>query len=291
MKKFIYLIFCFLIASNISYSKKSIVVTGFNIKLIVQELTKDRIEVTNIIPPNVSLHTFTPKPSEVMKIKRADLLIYLSDKVDFWMKNFRTNNLLELMSLVPKDKILIFDNGEHNHNNLGHKNNIDPHFWLNPQIVKLIIPKLLDKIIAIDPVNAKFYRDNSFSFINKLEHLNNKIISKLSKYKGENVILFHPSFRYFLKQYNINYVGAIEEGPGKEPSPKKLIEIVKKIRKYNIKAIFIEPQLSDKAVKSIAREARIKVLTLDPVGNYKDRNSYEKMLMYNVNVFIKAFEK
>jgi len=294
VQRFFLLIIFFCLITNFSLSKKSIVVTGYNIKLIVQEITGDSIDVTNLIAPNVSLHTFSPKPSEVKKLKSADFLIYLSDEVDFWVKKFRSDNILELISLVPKEYLMFFDEKK------GHilsksfekgDGDIDPHFWLNPVIVSKIVPMLLERIVKLDPKNSGYYKANASKFIDKLKELDKKVISKLSKFKGESVILFHPSFRYFLKQYNLNYIGSIEESPGKEPSPKMLIDIVKRIRENNVKAIFIEPQLSDKAAKSIAREAKIKVLTLDPIGNYSQRNSYEKLLMYNVNTFVEAFER
>ena len=107
---------------------------------------------------------------------------------------------------------------------------------------------------------------------------------------GKPVFLFHPSFRYMLKRYKLIYLGAIETSPGKEPSPKYVLQIVEKINSSGAKALFTEPQLPNAPAKTIAEAAGVSLYELDPIGGVKGKMSYSDLILYNADLLAKALK-
>ena len=290
--RYIFLILTFLTISNIAFAKKTIVVTGYQIKLIVDEIAGDKVDVINLVSPSNSPHTYNPKPSQIVEAKKADILYYISDNLDSWVSKFNSKKAIELIDLLPKQFRMEFEEEEEHHHEHGHHHrNWDPHFWLSPIAVKELVPKITKIFTDLDKKNTSYYKEKAHDFIKRLEILDIKISDKLKKFKGENVFLFHPSFRYFLKQYDLNYAGSIEEFPGKEPSPKYLMELMKRLKAKNAKAIFTEPQLPENPAEAISKSTGLPLFVLDPIGGIKGRDSYEKLMMYNTNILVKAFTK
>ena len=93
--------------------------------------------------------------------------------------------------------------------------------------------------------------------------------------------MYHPVWAYFLKDYNIKVIETIEKKPGETPSPKRVVEIIRKIRKEKGKVIIGEPGVSEKWVNMIAKSANIKVIILDPLGFSKNMNTYEDLIRIN----------
>ena len=156
--------------------------------------------------------------------------------------------------------------------------------------VKSMLPNLLKKLNDLNPELSDVFKTGTEKFSKKLDELNIKVIIKISKYKGENIYLFHPSFLYYLKQYGLNYGGAIEASPGKEPSSKSTITLVNKIKKSKAKALYTEPQLPESPVKAIAEASGLKIFKLDPLGGVPGREHYYEYIMYNTNIFVKSFK-
>ena len=103
-------------------------------------------------------------------------------------------------------------------------------------------------------------------------------------------MLSHPFFQYFLNRFDIHLAGIIEVIPGKEPSPRELMKIIKKVKRENVKAIFTHPQLPDRAAESVAEAAGIKVYELDPIGGVTGRVTYNELLLYNTRILFEALK-
>ena len=178
-----------------------------------------------IIPANTNPHIFEPTPETFRLIEKADLIIINGGDVDFWVENLLKNKRKDILNVSYNIKF--------------EENN--PHIWLNPIIAKKISENIYKKLVSLDPKNKKYYEINFKGLIKKLDDLDKEIKKRLSKYKTKEVIVYHPAWYYFFKRYNIKTLAVIEEGEGKEPSPKKVIEIINLIKKKKIKYIFKSP--------------------------------------------------
>ena len=263
-------------------SQIKIVTTLHPFKEIILKVAGKRGEVTSILKPGFSPHTYEVSPSEVKKVESADLLFYGSDDLDSWVLRFDNKNKIELISLLPADSLIriITINGK----SVG----LDPHFWSDPLLVKILAMNLADVLCKTDPDGCTEYKKNAKLFSDELDRLYSVIESKLINLKAENVILSHPFFAYFLQRFNLKVVCLIEPIPGKEPTAKDLKKIIDSAIKKNVVAIFMQSQLPEKPALIVSESTGIKLFTLDPIGGVEGRYSYEELLLYNTEIIVNA---
>ena len=279
VKKISLLVFLFQLTNT---AQPEYVTTIHPFKEIIQRVVGEWGKVICLLSPGSSPHTFYISPSEVKVIESADALFYCAKNLDEWAIRYNNPNKIELLSLLPVDSLLnIFTI---RNRNVG----LDPHFWTDPVLVKIMLPQLAAKLCSIDPDGCKIYKANAEEFSVELELIYREINKNLKQVNKRTVILSHPFFQYFLKRFNFKLAGIIEPIPGKEPTPKELKVLIDIVLKNGVKAIFTHIQLPDIAAHLLSESTGIKVRTLDPVGGVEGRNSYNEILMYNTSIILKA---
>jgi zinc transport system substrate-binding protein len=265
--------------------------------MIIREIVGDRGTVTSLLQPGSSPHTYEPKPSDMIAVESADCFFYVAQNLDGWATSFSNDNMFGVLDMVPEEMRRAFEEqpheleaheseGDHDEHEHG---GIDPHLWTDPLTVKAIVPVLAEKMAEIDPSGKDIYMENSSRFCGELDNLNTEVAGMLAPYRGEAVILMHPSFGYFLNRYGLALAGAIELVPGSEPSPAYIADLMQIIHERNIKAIFNEPQLPQSAADMLSEETGLPIFTLDPNGGVEGRENYWDLILYNANVLVKAF--
>ncbi len=238
----------------------------------VKKIAKDTVNLHILIPPGSSPATYAPKPSKLKEINKCS--IYFTIKVPFeknWLKRFLSiNPSLKVVDTTKYiDKIPLSDS-------LGHKKHDhdhgmpDPHVWLDPKLVLKMAKIIQTTLSKNDPKNREFYAKNFKNFKIELAKLQIKLKKDLTKLKNREFIVFHPSFGYFAKAFNLKQI-AIEKG-GKEPSLKQIKKIIDFIKAKNIKTIFFEPQFSQKSVRYIAKKTGAQIVGVDPLSYEWDQN-------------------
>ncbi|WP_419763650.1 MAG: metal ABC transporter solute-binding protein, Zn/Mn family [Arcobacter sp.] len=141
----------------------------------------------------------------------------------------------------------------------------DPHTWTSPSNVKIMAKNIYDTLVKFDQKNKDYFKANYLNFIEEINHTNKKIKDILSAIPtNSKFMVFHPSWGYFAKEYNL--VQFEIEVEGKEPKPKMLQKIIDEAKEENIKAIFTQLEFSDKSAKVIANELKIKVVKETPLA-------------------------
>ncbi len=140
------------------------------------------------------------------------------------------------------------------------------------------------------PEKANEFEENFLAYSKTLVALEIKLDQKLSTLKNRDITTFHSAWNYFARDHGVNIVTTFEEFPGENASASYLAEFQKKVRQNNIKVIFTEPQFSPKPLEPIARDLKIKISVLDPLGGLEDRKTYEALMLYNVNQIIEALK-
>lgn len=304
-KFFSIIIFIFTALVACSTQKKEIyyVTSSAPLAMIIHEVAGPQIKVEYIVPPNTSPHTYNPKPSDALKIAKATAVFFVSKTNDGWIEKFSHPKIIETLRLVDKSYLLSKEQMKndatphameysHHHDNITDTTfdyqKYDSHFWTDPILIKSLTSKIIDTLSKIDPLNAQTYKTNGETFIKKLTIIDKQISSIVSNIKDKPIFLHHPSFLYFIKRYGLTYGGSIEPNPGQELSPSGFANIVAKIKNSGVKAIFSEPQLPDKLIKSIAFESGVAIYELDPIGtNFKNYNDF---ILFNANKLKEALE-
>jgi zinc transport system substrate-binding protein len=265
----------FLLQGNI-FCEAEYITTIQPFKDILVNLIGNRAVVRQLVPAGVSPHTFEIKPSLFKSIGKSPVLFYGASNLDGWVLDIPHPNKIELIGLIPESQLLQFETNLHTTSDI-----IDPHFWHDPTVVKALLPKLCDTLIAIDPQGRSFYQENVKKFSKSLDSLVIIIKSELAGIQNQYLFLSHPFFLYYLHRFNFKVAGVIEFNPGSEPTPKKLKHFVDLANQYHVKAILTQFQLSDRPAKLVAESTNIKIIQLDPLGGLKFTRTYRELLLFN----------
>lgn len=254
MKKYIIL----LILTISAFAKVNVAVSIPPQEYILEQIAPNLVDTEVVVKPGNSPHTYEPKPSQMIALSKAK--IYFAIGVEFensWLPKFKAqNNNLLIVHTDKNIKKYPITSGQE-------AGELDPHIWLSPKNLKVIAKNMANALIKVDTNHTKEYKDNLNQFITKLDKLDKKIKDKLSKLKNRNFLIFHPSWGYFARDYNLKQIAV--EIKGKEPSARELISVIKLAKKTAVKVIFTQPEFSQKSAKLIANELGIKVVKVSPL--------------------------
>ncbi|MEJ5173409.1 MAG: metal ABC transporter substrate-binding protein [Hydrogenothermaceae bacterium] len=273
MKIFITFILVFGIFFN-SYGQVKITTIVKPLADIVREISKDKVEVSYIIPPNVNFHMYEYKTSDIKKIVESDLFLYIG---------YGEPNIRGIVKNIPKEKAVKISSlkGLTLLREEDHPDEIHPALWLDPINAKVIANFITDYLSQKDPANKEFYIKNYKKFSQDIDSLINYGNEKLSKLRNKNFVSYHYEFPYFVNRFKLIYLTEIEMGHGREPTPKHIFEVIQNIKLNNVKVIFTSKQFYNKKVLDlIISKTQVKVLFLDSQG---ENPTYIDMMRYNID--------
>lgn len=247
------------------FGKVDVVVSILPQKTFVKKIAGDLVDVTVMVAPGASPAVYEPKPSQMKKITKAQ--IYFSIGVPFekaWLSRFKAQNPNMLLYDTSKG-IKKLPMQEHHHGHHHHSSSIlDPHIWLSPTLVKIQAKNIADALKKIDPKHKTVYENNLNRFKKEIDELNRRLSKILKPCQGKAMMVFHPSWGYFAKEYGLKQIPV--EVEGKEPKSKELVKIIHEAKEEGVKTVFVQPQFSKRTVKVIATSIGAKIVEADPVA-------------------------
>ena len=276
MKKILFL--CIAFFTLLNASKPEITVNILPQEYFVEKIVKDKFEINVMVKPGSSPHNYEPKPSQMKSLVNSKAYFLVGDPFEqAWMDKFKQNakNTLFVDTTKGIEKIQMEEHNHHDEANVDAKHDehdhsgFDPHVWLDPLLVKIQAKNIYEAMVEIDSHNSDFYKTNYEEFIKELDTLDENIKTILSPYKDKAFMVFHPSWGYFAKRYDLEQISI--EIEGKEPKPNELVELIEEAKKYDIKIVFVAPQFSQKSAKTISKNINANVIAIDPIsGNWKE---------------------
>lgn len=257
-----------LIINSFLYANVNTIVSVAPQVTFIKAIGGDKVNITLMVKPGNSPHTYEPKPSQMKNISKAD--IYFSIGVEFenaWLDRFKNQN--QKMKIVDLSKnIDKIDIQEHSHEDKMYQNHDkhdskDPHIWTNPKNVKIVAKNIYNALIKLDQINKNYYKKNLDKFLLHVDNTDTKIKSIL-KNRNRKFMVFHPSWGYFAKEYNLIQIPI--EIAGKSPKPRELKHLIEEAKEENVSVIFTSPEFSDSIAKQIANEIKIPVVKISPLN-------------------------
>jgi len=289
-------------------SKPTIFVSILPQKYFVERLVSDEFEVEVMVPPGQSPATYEPTPQQMVALSNA--VLYFKIGVPFeqsWLDKIAELNpdlifvdtaagieLREMASLAEIIETEIDTHAEEhhaeehhaedqNHDDHDHEGAMDPHIWLSPELVKIQADNILSSLTELKPERKDVYELRNQSFKLDLEELQQEIMLNFSNLKNRELLVFHPSWGYFAKEFGLQQIPI--EISGKAPTSRELTKIMKLAKDREIKVIFVQKQFSKHEAEMVADNISGTVVQIDPLAeNYLDNmSSISKHIQESLN--------
>lgn len=275
---------------------------------LVERVAGERAEVSTLLPPGASPHSFDPTPSQAAALARADLVI-MNGGLDLWLARLVAATspgtpVLTLLDSIEFDPVEGHDHDHdehdeaHNHDDAdsteAHDHTstefqaINSHVWLDPTLMIPALDAVAAALTEADPAGAETYAANALRTQAELRLLDEKLTELMAPAAGAPFVPFHDAWVYFAQRYDLNTVVTLEPFPGREPSPRYVAEAVRDVIASGAKVIFAERQLGSRSAEVVAQSAGVEVAILDPLGGAPGPTSYEALLLENAAIIVAA---
>jgi zinc/manganese transport system substrate-binding protein len=280
--------------------KLNVVTATTDMAALAQEVGGDRISVESIARGYQDPHFVEAKPSFLLKLRQADLLIVVGLQLEIgWLPpliaqsgNARVqvgaagyldaSQFAEILD-IPTGTVTRAMGDVHPLGN--------PHYWLDPDNGRRIAKGIAGKLGELDPSGASYFQERFQDFDKRLGVAEQKWEAEMKPFRGRKVVTYHNSFPNFANHFGLNVIGYVEPRPGIPPTPSHTIELIGLMKRENCKVILVEPYFDLKTPNSIARETGGKVVQYLPsVGGEKDVTEYFKLFDYDIGLLTQAFQ-
>jgi zinc transport system substrate-binding protein len=248
-----------------------ILTSVFPLKEFAAAVVGDRGEAALLLPPGAGVHTWQPRPGDLVRLTECDLFIHVGAGLEPWLPGLmkglagRRPEALEVsagLPLLPSGEEAGHEDEEHDHGEF------DPHVWLDPDLAVRIVGAIRERLTLLDPGGESVYRRNAAGLEERLRDLDSRCREGLRGCSGKAIILAgHAAFGYLARRYGLEQIALYGMSPDSQPTPAKLIEIVHMARARGVTAVFAENSESPALARSLSRELGVRILVLNPAHN------------------------
>jgi zinc/manganese transport system substrate-binding protein len=249
MKKLTAILFALAVCLTSSYAKLNVVTTLPDFGALAREIGGDKVEVTTLAKPTEDPHFVDARPSFVVQLRNADVLIDGGAELEIgWLppllQNARNPKIevgkpgrvqaAEGIKLMGAPQTLTRAAGDVHA--LG-----NPHFTVDPIIAKTVAQHIAQAFSAVDAANAATYETNYKKFESAINAKLQEWGTAMLPFKGQHVVAYHDSWPYFAHRFGVEIDVFLEPKPGIPPSPSHLAEVIQQVKAQKIKAVIVEP--------------------------------------------------
>jgi ABC-type Zn uptake system ZnuABC Zn-binding protein ZnuA len=261
----------------------------------------DRVKVDSIARGYQDPHFVEAKPSFILKLAKADLLVVVGRDLEIgWLppliqqsRNARIQvgaagyldaSLTAKILEIPTGQITRAMGDVHPQGN--------PHYHLDPGNGRRIAKAIADKLTQMSPGDAAYFAARYADFDKRLAEAEKRWDAAMAPYRGLQIVTYHRSWANFTDRFGLDVMGYVEPRPGIPPSPQHTIDLIREMKARNVKILVVEPYFDLKTPNSIARETGARVVVLLPsVGGEKGVTDYIKLFDYDVDLLVKAIQQ
>ena len=229
---------------------------------MVERIGGEHVAAHSLVQPGDSPTTYETTPKQLAALWQADL--YLAIGVPF-----EGPLLLKLEAMYLEIPIAsVFEDIDRlpmvDHHGHGAAGSPDPHIWLDPELVKVQATAVRRQLCEIAPIRCAEFNKNLEDYLHDVDAVERRMDDVLRPYRDRELFVFHPSFGYLARRYGLHQVAV--EVDGKQPSPRQLADLVERVHGSNTRAIFVQPQIADRAAQAVAVASGCTLVELDPLA-------------------------
>lgn len=279
--------------------KLNVVTATTDMAALTQEVGGDKVGVESIARGYQDPHFVEAKPSFLLKLRQADLLVVVGLQLEIgWLPPLITQSgnpriqvgapgyldasqFAEILE-IPQGQVTRAMGDVHPLGN--------PHYWLDPDNGRRIARGIANKLAEMDPSDGAYFQQRFQDFDKRLTAAEQKWDEEMRSYRGRKLVTYHRSFPNFAKHFGLDVIGYVEPRPGIPPTPTHTLELVQLMKRENCKLVLVEPYFDLKTPQSIGRETGAQVVVYLPsVGGEKGVDNYFQLFDYDIGLLVKAF--
>ncbi len=281
--------------------KLNVMTTTEDLASIAKEVGGERIAVEAIARGYQDPHFVEAKPSFILKLQKADLLIVIGLELEIgWLpplvQQSRNGKIqpgaegyLDASQGVQKLEIPTgqITRAMGDVHPLG-----NPHYWMDPENGKRIAKEMVDAFDRLRPGDRAYFDQRLADFTSRLDAAEKRWMATMAPYKGTKVVTYHRSFPNFAERFGLEIVGYVEPRPGIPPTPQHTLDLINEMKRQKVKVVLVEPYFDLKTPTAIGRETGARVLVMPPsVGGVKETSDYFALFDYNINLLVNALKQ
>jgi len=224
----------------------------------------DKVNVALMVPSSADPHTYELLPGQLTQVSNAKMYAMIGTPLEFetnYMDKIKNTNPNMVVVNCSQGITLIPNTAENQSDTL------DPHDWVDPKNAKIMVNNIYQGLVKVDPADQAYFANNRDQYLAKLDELDKNTTQTLKNKQGTNILIFHPAFAYYAKDYNLNQTAVMINA--EEPSPQRIAMLVNIAKDNNIKVMYSQPQYDQKYMQSIASQVNGQVLMVDDLNeNY-----------------------
>lgn len=259
------LVFCFF-SFSLKAETPTVLVSVAPYKLFVEKIAGDTVQVNLMVPAGASSHTYEPTPKQMIAAGKAAAWFIIGEsfegraipalkahKPDMAIVDLRQG--VEMIAADPLTGCACC-----------HANSQDLHIWMSPKEVQIQARTIAQALSKLFPQHQLQYQEGLNQLLKELQGLNQQIAAVLQPLNNRLILVSHPAYAYFCRDYQLKQMSI--EFEGKDPTPQQLTNILHQARIAHIKRVFIQPQYNNKGARLFARELGAGVIMLDPYSEH-----------------------
>ncbi len=274
------------LAADSEQKKGTKIVTSIMpLALLVNEIISDDDSIEVLLEKNQNHHIASLKPSQRKKVDQADIIFYIDDSFEYFLKKIKNSDNSKYKYIAIGDTsglrlLSVRESGQSPHvahdklfrkepktNDDGHNHSgVDWHLWLNPDNAIVMLMKIRDELTKFRPENEVIYQERYEIFSQHLIKHSMKKAKKMMEVLDSPFFVLHDGLQYFEEQYGLESKGTVLKD-GEISASAKHLSMLKKIRRANdVNIIIKEEQYSDRAIQSLAGEKPFKIINVDSLA-------------------------
>ncbi len=235
-----------------------IVTTTYPLAYAAEYLAGDDAQVLLLLPSGADPHSFSPRPSDITILRRADLILYNGAGLDAWIEqtadnlNLPSSRLVEAASLV--NLLETEEHEEYEHEEEDDHGVFDPHFWLDPVVYAAFAQAFSTRLAELAPESSANFTDRQQRLADELKQLDAEFEQAFAICDLNKIIVAHDAFNYLASRYGFELIAISGISPQEEPSVRRLAQIAQLARDHQINVVFFENTVSPRLAQAIAAE-------------------------------------
>ncbi len=279
----------------------NVVTSTEDLASIVRSVGGDKVSVESLARGYQDPHFVEAKPSFILKMNRADLLVAVGRELEIgWLPPLITqsrNSKIQpgaagYLDASQTAKILDVPTGQVTRAMGDVHPQGNPHFWLDPDNGRRVAQAVQAKLSELSPGDASYFAQQYAAFDRKLAEGEKRWKAAMAPYRGIKVVSYHRSWPNFAEAFGLDVIGYVEPKPGIPPSPAHTLELEQDMKRQNVKIVMVEPYFDAKTPNAIGRDTGAEVLVMLPsVGGVKEVTDYFQLFDYDINLLVNAIKK